>query len=60
MEKISALKKDVEAEYKRIAEAYNVPVDQVKAMVDSKDLAQDLKVKGAMDLVKEKAVVKEA
>ena len=60
LEKVSALKKDVEAEYKRISEAYNVPVDQVKSMIDSKDVAQDLKVKGAMDLVKENATVKEA
>ena len=58
LEKISALKKDIEAEYKRISEAYNVPVDQVKAMVDAKDLGEDLKVKAAIELVKEKAVIK--
>ena len=57
LEKISALKKDVEAEYKRIAEAYNVPVDEVKKMIDAKDLGEDLKVKAAIDLVKEKAVI---
>ncbi len=58
LEKISALKKDIEAEYKRISEAYNVPVDQVKAMVDAKDIGEDLKVKAAIELVKEKAVIK--
>ena len=57
LEKISITKKEIEAEYKRIAEAYNVPVDQVKAMIDSKDLAEDLKVKAAIELVKEKAVI---
>ncbi len=56
-EKITAPKKNVEAEYKRIAEAYNVPLEQVKEMVSADDIAQDLKVKGAMDLVKEKAVI---
>ena len=57
-EKITAPKKEVEAEYKRISDAYNVPVEQVKEMVSSDDIAADLKVKGAMDLVKEKAVIK--
>ncbi len=57
-EKLTAGKKDVDAEYKRIAEAYNVPEEQVRQMVSSDDIAQDLKVKAAMDLVKEKAVIK--
>ena len=57
LEKLTALKKDVEAEYKRISEAYNVPVDEVKKMIDAKDLGEDLKVKAAIDLVKEKAVI---
>ncbi len=57
LEKITIPKKDIEAEYKRIAEAYNVPVEQVKAMIDAKDLAEDLKVKAAIELVKEKAVI---
>ena len=57
-EKLTAGKKDVDAEYKRIAEAYNVPEEQVRQMVASDDIALDLKVKAAMDLVKEKAVIK--
>ena len=57
LEKLSVLKKDLEAEYKRIAEAYNVPVDEVKKLIDPKDLTEDLKVKAAMELVKEKAVI---
>ncbi|MBO7170758.1 MAG: trigger factor [Clostridia bacterium] len=57
LEKLTALKKDIEAEYKRIAEAYNVPVDNVKTMIDAKDLGEDLKVKAAIELVKEKAVI---
>ena len=57
LEKLTATKKDIEAEYKRIAEAYNVPVDNVKNMIDAKDIGEDLKVKAAIDLVKEKAVI---
>ena len=48
----------VEAEYKRISEAYNVPVDNVKSMVAVEDLKADLRVAKAMDVVKENAVVK--
>ena len=48
----------VEAEYKRISEAYNVPVDNVKGMVAVEDLKADLRVAKAMDVVKENAVVK--
>ncbi len=58
LEKLTATKKDIEAEYKRIAEAYNVPVDNVKSMIDAKDIGEDLKVKAAIELVKEKAVIK--
>lgn len=47
----------IEDEYKRISGAYNVSVEQVKAMVKAEDLEKDLKVKAAIDLVKEKAVV---
>ncbi|MBQ8908105.1 MAG: trigger factor [Clostridia bacterium] len=57
LENLTASAEAIEDEYKRISEAYNVPMDQVKAMIDEKDLAEDLKVKAAMDLVKEKAVV---
>ncbi|MBP3436593.1 MAG: trigger factor [Clostridia bacterium] len=63
LEKIAALEglsvdaAAIEDEYKRISEAYNVPMDQVKAMIQESDLIEDLKVKAAMDLVKEKAVV---
>ena len=57
LEKLTVTKKEIDAEYKRISEAYNVPVDQVKSMIDAKDLGEDLKVKAAIELVKEKAVI---
>ena len=47
-------------EYNRIATAYNIPVEQVKASIDSSAIAEDMKVKKALDLVKEKAVIKKA
>ena len=48
----------VEAEYKRISEAYNVPADEVKKMVAAEDIRADLRVAKAMDVVKETAKVK--
>lgn len=66
LEKIAALEnitvsdEDIAEEYKRIAEAYNTPEDDVKKMVTAEDLAADIKVKRAMDLVKEKAEIGKA
>ena len=58
LESITIDDEAVEAEYKRISEAYNVPVDNVKTMVAVEDLKADLAVAKAMDVVKENAVVK--
>ena len=58
LEKLTAPAKEIEAEYKRIAEAYNMPVEKVKELIAKESLAADLKVKAAIDLVKEKAIVK--
>lgn len=58
LEKLTVSAKEVEAEYKRIAEAYNMPVEQVKQLVAKEGITADMKVKAAIDLVKEKAIVK--
>ena len=58
LENITASEDDINAEYDRIAKAYNIDVAQVKASIDSDSIAADMKVKKAMDAVKEKAVVK--
>ena len=58
LESITIDDEAVEAEYKRISEAYGVPVDNVKNMVAVEDLKADLAVAKAMDVVKENAVVK--
>ena len=50
---------EVLPEYARLAEAYNMEVDKIKAAVAADAIADDLKVKKAIDLVKEKAVVTE-
>ena len=57
LENIVASDEEIEEEYKRLAEAYNMEADKVREMVDSAALAEDLCVKKAVDLVKEKAII---
>ncbi len=59
LENLEATEEEIEAEYARLAEAYNMEVDKIKAAVAADAIADDLKVKKAVDLVKEKAVVTE-
>ena len=59
LENLEATEEDINAEYERIAGAYGMPVEQVKESIESAAIAEDMKVKKAMDLVKEKAVVGE-
>ena len=48
----------IQSEYERISAAYNVPVEQVKSLIEESDIIQDMLVKAAMDLVKAKAITK--
>ena len=58
LENLTVSDEEVDAEYKRISEAYNVSEEQVKGMVAAEDIKADLLVAHAMDLVKENAKVK--
>ena len=57
LENLEATEEDINAEYEKIASAYGIEIDQVKASIDSDAIAADMKVQKAMELVKEKAVV---
>lgn len=57
LEGIKPTDEEIAAEYDRIAKAYNMELDKVKEMVDEAAIAEDVAVKKAVDLVKEKAVV---
>ena len=59
LEALTVTDDEIAAEYKRIAEAYNVPEEQVKTMINAEDIKADLLVAHAMDLVKANAKVKE-
>ena len=58
LENLTVTDEEIEAEYTRISEAYNVPLNNVKGMVMAEDIKADLLVAHAMDLVKENAKIK--
>ena len=57
-ENIEVKAEDVEAEYKRIADAYKMDVEKVKELVSDKQITADLKVSKALDFVRENAKIK--
>lgn len=60
LESLVATEEDINGEYARIASAYNMPVDKVKESIPTDAIEQDMKVKKAMDFVRENAVITEA
>ena len=56
LENITVSEEEIEAEYTRLAEAYQMEADQVKAMIPAESVSEDLRVKAAMELVKANAV----
>ncbi len=56
LEGLAASDEEIEAEYTRLATAYQMEADAVKGMIPADSVAEDLKVKKAMELVKENAV----
>lgn len=58
LENITVSEEELEAEYTRLAEAYNMESDKIKESIEADALSEDIKVKKAVDLVKEAAVIK--
>ncbi|MBC8558838.1 trigger factor [Fumia xinanensis] len=56
LEKIETTAEDLEKEYQRIADSYNMELDKVKTMLPAADLMADVAVNKAVDLIKESAV----
>lgn len=59
LEKIVPSEEDIEAEYAKLAESYKMDADKVKSFVRKEDLAKDIAVEKAFDLVRDGAVVAE-
>ncbi len=60
LESLTVSEEEIADEYKRISEAYNLPVDDVKSMVSEDDVKADMLVAAAMKFVKDNATVKKA
>ena len=48
-EKLKALKKDLDAEYKKIASGYNVDVETVKTSIPAESISEDIVLRKAVD-----------
>ena len=60
LENLTATDEEADAEYENLANAYNMPVDEVKKFVDVDAIKADLCVKKAVDFVKTNAKVTKA
>ena len=58
IEEIAVDDEALEAEYNKLSEAYKTDVEKVKELIAAEDLALDVKVDKAMQLVRESAVIK--
>lgn len=59
-EKIEPTDEEVEEEYKKISEQYNMPVDDVKKYIRAEDLKLDVAVGKAVEQIKAAAVIENA
>ncbi len=60
LEKIEVTEDEINAEYDNMSKAYSMEIEKIKEIVTDKGVAADLKVKKAVDFVKENAKVTEA
>ena len=59
VEALTASEEDVAAEYEKLATAYGMEAEQIKAAISEKDIIHDLAMNKAIDLVKSSAEVKD-
>lgn len=55
-ENLEVTDEEIEEEYKKVADAYGMPVENVKGLVRASDISKDVANQKAMDLVKENVV----
>lgn len=60
LENIKPTAEEIEAEFEKLAKAYSMEVDKVKGFIPEADLAQDLAVEKAVNIVRDNAKITEA
>ena len=58
LEEITPTEEQLEDEYKKMAETYNMEADKIKEIIPAESVTEDLKTELAMKLVKDNAVIK--
>lgn len=59
LENVAVSDEEIDAEIAKLAEAYGMEIDKVKSLVDPADVAADLKIQKAVQVVKDNAVISE-
>ncbi len=59
LENVTVSDEEIDAEIAKLAEAYGMEIDKVKSLVDRADVAADLKIQKAVQVVKDNAVISE-
>jgi len=59
LENITPDEKDIEEQYKKMAEDYGVELEKVKSAIPASELSKDIAVGKAIDFIKENAVITE-
>lgn len=59
-ENITATDEELEAEFKKLSEAYGMEVDQIKAQIAPEALAEDIKVRKAVEFIRDNAKITDA
>ncbi len=59
LENVVVTEEEIEEEFKKLAEAYNLEVEKVKELVDAKDISRDLSVNKAVAIIKAEAKISE-
>ena len=60
LENLVPSEEDINGEYQRIADAYSMPVEKVKESIPADAITEDMRVKKAMDFVRDNAVITDA
>ena len=58
LEDIKPTQEDIDGEYAKMAEAYNMEADKIKEIIPVESVTEDLGVQLAMKLIKDSAVIK--